>query len=211
MYKITRSAASEPQILIEKSKEWTEKFLEKRQQNPTHKLSWRKGATNYHDEIVKALGNLTHNHCSYCDKYPLDERGKIDLQIDHFKPISKPEFTRLAYDWTNLFLACGGCNKPKLAQYNDLILRPDADDYNPSHFFFFDTSTGEILVNETKGKEYSARAEETIKVFNLNDKSIIKMRLRAIRNFRREMSNPIEEFDINDYDYRNFIEELLYF
>lgn len=204
MYKITRHPTSEPQILQEKGKEWTEKFVETRKTNKKHKHSWKIKNINYHDVIVDALSILTNEHCSYCDKYPLDARAKTDLQIDHFKPVSKHE--ELAFEWTNLYLSCAGCNKSKLAQYSDLILRPDAEDYHPNSYFFFDTSTGKIEVNERQGKVYTERAEKTIEVFKLNDKSIVKMRLIAIRNFKKE-----EEFDINDYEYRNFIEELLYF
>lgn len=211
MYKIShiKRTESEPQILKDKGKKWTDDFTAKREANSKHKNSWIKDKINYHDEFVSALEKLTDFHCSYCDKYPLDGRAKSDNQIDHFQPISKPSFYHLVYEWNNLYLSCAGCNKSKLAQYSDLILRPDVEDYIASEYFFFDTGTGEILVNEINGTEKSERAKETIKVFKLNHPSIIKFRLRAIRNYLRDKKNTETILNINDYDYRNFLEELL--
>ncbi len=211
MYKIShiKRTESEPQILKDKGKGWTDNFIFKRKENPQYKHSWVKDKVNYHDELILALSLMTAEHCSYCDKYPLDGRAKSDNQIDHFQPISNPSFYHLVYEWNNLYLSCAGCNKSKLAQYSDLILRPDVEDYIASEYFFFDTSTGEILVNETNGIEKSERAKETIKVFKLNHPSIINFRLRAIRNYLRDKKNTETTLNINDYDYRNFLEELL--
>jgi uncharacterized protein (TIGR02646 family) len=211
MYKLdaTKRIQLKPQILSSKGAEWTDDFLEKRKINSKYKHSWIKNGINYHDEFVSALENLTDFHCSYCDKYPLDGRAKIDYQIDHFQPISENVFYHLVYEWNNLYLSCGGCNKSKLAQYSDLILRPDASDYIASEYFFFDTGTGEILVNEINGIEKSDRAKKTIEVFKLNHPSIIKFRLRAIKNYSRDKKIAEINLNVNDYDYRNFIEQLL--
>jgi uncharacterized protein (TIGR02646 family) len=211
MYKIEslKRIQSEPQILKEKGQEWTKYFVDKRTQNAKHQHTWHKDGVNYHDELSQALGQITEYHCSYCDEYPLDERAKIDNQIDHFKPISIAEFYHLAYEWTNLYLSCGGCNKSKLAQFSDLILRPDAEDYVATDYFFFDITTGIIEINETKGEEYMVRALITRDIFNLNHPSIVIKRKRAIRNFLRDKSISGNFLNINDYDYRNFLEELL--
>ncbi len=211
MYKIDAAKRNDlkPQILSNDGNKWTEDFLEKRRINPKYKHSWIKDSINHHNEFVSALEKLTEFHCSYCDKYPLDGRAKIDCQIDHFQPISESMFYHLVYEWNNLYLSCGGCNKSKLAQYSDLILRPDAEDYVPSEYFFFDTSTGEILVNEVNGTIKSDRAKKTIEVFKLNHPSIIKFRLRAIKNYSRDKKTAETQLNIHDYDYRNFIEQLL--
>ncbi|MDZ7898588.1 MAG: HNH endonuclease [Arcicella sp.] len=205
MYKIYRTPESKPKILEDNAKAWTEDYLLKRGQNPNYKHHWHSS----HNEIFEALSILTAEHCSYCDKYPLDERAKSDVQIDHFKPISKLEFRILAYEWMNLYLACGGCNKSKLAQYSDLIIRPDDEDYDPLDYFFFDIETAEILVNKASGNYYIQKAEKTIEVFKLNHKSIIKFRKRAIENFLKAQKIGFDNFNIDDYDYRNFIAELL--
>ena len=211
MYKLdpTKRILLKPNVLSTKAKEWTEEFLKKRDINSKFKYTWVKDKINYHDEFVSALEKLTDFHCSYCDKYPLDGRAKIDYQIDHFQPISESLFYHLVYEWNNLYLSCGGCNKSKLAQYSDLILRPDAEDYVSSEYFFFDTSTGEILVNEIIGTTKSNRAKKTIEVFKLNHPSIIKFRLRAIKNYSRDKKIAETQLNIHDYDYRNFIEQLL--
>jgi uncharacterized protein (TIGR02646 family) len=205
MYKIYRTTESKPKILEDNAQKWTEEYLFNKNLNPKYKHYWH----NCHDELFMALSILTAEHCSYCDKYPLDERSKADVQIDHFKPISYVEFRDLAFEWTNLYLACGGCNKSKSAQYSDLLIRPDDEFYNPTDYFFFDTETAEILVNKANGNTYVQRAEKTIEVFKLNHKSIIKFRKRAIENFLKTQKLGFSNFDINDYDYRNFIEQLL--
>jgi uncharacterized protein (TIGR02646 family) len=212
MYKINflKRIQSEPLILKEKGQEWTKDFVAKRIKNAKHKHTWLKNGVNYHDELSLALGKITDYHCSYCDEYPLDERAKIDNQIDHFKPISKAQFLHLAYEWTNLYLSCGGCNKSKLAKYSDLILRPDAEDYVATDYFFFDTISGIIEINETKGKKYTQRAEMTRDIFDLNHPSIVKKRKNAIKNYLRDKSISDNPLNINDYDYRNFLEEFLY-
>lgn len=205
MYKIYRTTESKPKILKDNAKKWTEDYLLKKSQNSNYKHHWHSS----HDEIYAALSILTAEHCSYCDKYPLDERAKSDVQIDHFKPVSNLEFRFLAFEWTNLYLACGGCNKSKLAQYSDLIIKPDDENYDPTDYFFFDIETAEILVNKANENIYIQRAEKTIEVFKLNHKSIIKFRKRAIENFLKAQKLGFDNFNINDYDYRNFIAELL--
>ena len=96
-----------------------------------------------------------------------------------------------------------------MAKYNDLILRPDAQDYVPTDYFLFDTTTGEILINERKGNEYAERAKMTRDIFDLNNPSIIEKRLKAVSNFNRDRKLGEVSLDIDNYDYRNFIEELL--
>jgi uncharacterized protein (TIGR02646 family) len=206
MYKIEiqKRNQSKPEILGLKAQEWTDSFLEKRKQNPKHKHSWIQNRINYHPEFYNALGEITAFHCSYCDEFPIDQRVK---QIDHFKPVSS--FLHLVYEWSNLYMSCVGCNTSKLAQYNDLLLRPDAEDYVANDYFLFDTMTGIIEINETKGKEYVERAMETIKIFDLNNPSIVEKRLKAVNNYLRDKRLGESLLDIDSYDYRNFIAELL--
>ena len=206
MYKIEiiKRIQSKPEILRLKGQEWTDNFLDKRKQNPKHKHSWTQDKINYHAQFYQALGEITAYHCSYCDEFPIDQRVK---QIDHFKPVSG--FLDLVYEWSNLYLSCVGCNTSKMAKYNDLILRPDAQDYVPTDYFLFDTTTGEILINERKGNEYAERAKMTRDIFDLNNPSIIEKRLKAVSNFNRDRKLGEVSLDIDNYDYRNFIEELL--
>lgn len=206
MYKIEifKRVQSKPEILGLKYQEWTDSFIEKKKQNPKHKHSWVQDKVNYHPQFYNALGKLTAYHCSYCDEFPIDQRVK---QIDHFKPVS--DFNHLVYEWSNLYLSCVGCNFAKKAKYNDLLLRPDAENYVPSDYFLFDTTTGEILINERKGHDYIERAKITRDIFDLNNPSIVEKRLKAVNNFIRDKKLGENSFDIDNYDYRNFIEELL--
>ena len=85
-------------------------------------------------EIIAAM---SHRKCVYCE-------GPINApraaHVEHFQP--KSLFPSLAYDWTNYFLGCPGCNGakgdkwPKRGGY----VRPDRGD--PSrHFMFVEDGT----------------------------------------------------------------------
>ena len=117
---------------------------------------------------------------------------EIDIEddsshIDHFKKQSM--FPTLKFAWTNLFTSTNSeyfgakykDNKYKIQQadYQDLI-NPSVD--SPSDFFDF-AFTGEILVKEkNKNSIEYKRAELTIKVFNLNERSLVQQRAKVIKD-----------------------------
>lgn len=61
-----------------------------------------------HKEIKKALVDMFHGECAYCESKILH----IDYgHIEHHRPKSGPRArTDLVFDWNNLLLACGACN-----------------------------------------------------------------------------------------------------
>ena len=70
--------------------------------------------------LMPILFKMTSNHCSYCDWYPMDTG--TDPTIDHFKP--KAEYSRLAYEWGNLYLCCRACQNKDDLNFSNLLLRP---------------------------------------------------------------------------------------
>ncbi|SPF52240.1 conserved hypothetical protein [Candidatus Sulfopaludibacter sp. SbA4] len=80
-------------------------------------------------EIIAAM---SHRKCVYCE-------GAINApraaHVEHFKP--KSLFPALAYEWTNYFLGCPGCNGAKSDKWPERggYIRPDQGD--PSRHFLF--------------------------------------------------------------------------
>lgn len=80
-------------------------------------------------EIIAAM---SHRKCVYCE-------GAINApraaHVEHFKP--KSLFPALAYEWTNYFLGCPGCNGAKSDKWPERggYVRPDQGD--PSRHFLF--------------------------------------------------------------------------
>lgn len=96
--------------------------------------------------------------CVYCE-------GAINApraaHVEHFKP--KALFPTLAYEWTNYFLGCPGCNG---AKKNDKwpdrggYIRPDQGD--PGRHFFF-SEDGSV-----KAVKARSAAERMVEDFDLN-------------------------------------------
>jgi len=80
-------------------------------------------------EIIAAM---SYRKCVYCE-------GAINApraaHVEHFKP--KSLFPALAYEWTNYFLGCPGCNGAKSDKWPERggYIRPDRGD--PSRHFLF--------------------------------------------------------------------------
>lgn len=70
-------------------------------------------------EVVRALRELFRDKCAYCEREVTSEDGGVA----HFRPLgnatdmtgddSREHYGWLAYDWTNLLLACSTCDKAK--------------------------------------------------------------------------------------------------
>jgi len=80
--------------------------------------------------VKDLLLHVQHKKCCYCER----QRGKIELDVEHFRPKGavrqargskkiSPGYYWLAYEWSNLYLACKPCNTSHKG-----ILFPLADD-----------------------------------------------------------------------------------
>jgi len=70
-------------------------------------------------EVTHALRSTQHGKCCYCEK-PIERRRESD--VEHFRPkaevrqghehdVDRPGYFWLAYDWSNLYIACRPCNQ----------------------------------------------------------------------------------------------------
>jgi len=136
---------------------------------------------------------LFHNKCAYCESPLVADLGTIE----HFRPNSgatgfgrefwPDHYWWLAYDWSNILIACNICNVskgnkfpivgkrapilargPVLKREQPLLLDPcDAPDTPEQHLVFL--PSGEV-------RPKSERGEVTIGILNLNRKSLVEAR-----------------------------------
>src|SRR3954454_1457494 len=67
-----------------------------------------------HEEVRKALEELFHRKCAYCEI----STARVDWEVEHYRPKGRvaerqghPGYYWLAYDWDNLFPSCTFCNQ----------------------------------------------------------------------------------------------------
>ena len=183
--KITRPHA--PLVLAENWEKWGETY-----ENSDSDFSWHIDKINVREEILELLREITVDHCSYCDGFPME--SMLGDTIDHFKP--KSIYPKEAYKWENLFLCCNICQK-RINQYQDILLKPDEIEYEFGIYFFYNTDTGELEPNKMTNSFNQARAKYTIKIFKLNEYNRPKSRKMFFRKFAKD-ANPI----LNEYPYR---------
>ena len=75
----------------------------------------------YDGEDVKAqLLEDLHEKCYICER-----KLGTDYEIEHFKSINN--YPGLRQEWTNLFMACGYCNKKKSSSFDDNLYPLDTN------------------------------------------------------------------------------------
>lgn len=150
---------------------------------------FRHGANNWGDvagaqkkEIWQFLESMQGPRCAYCEA----SIGEGDRHIEHF--IQKGRDPSQTFAWSNLFGSCNrgdSCGKHKdtiRRPYVDSdLIKPDTDD--PEQWLAFD-GHGSVRARHGLTTANSRRAEETIRIFNLNGV------LKAIR--RREVAGYVQ-------------------
>lgn len=128
------------------------------------------------EEIRNALKSMQGERCAYCEC----QLSSGNQHIEHFRQRScYPQGT---FAWDNLFWSCcqnDSCGKhkdslPRTYDHRDLI-KADVD--NPERFFHF-MSDGTISIRSGLSSADRRRAEETLRIFNLDPHH---GRLRAMR------------------------------
>lgn len=142
--------------------------------------------------------------CAYCERKLHDandeDEDKWDGHIEHFRRKDLYFHPELTFIWENLFYSCttgATCGRykdgyiTKKEQYH-LLINPCED--NPEDFFVFDNS-GRVLPCSGITDQDKARAEFTIKTFQLNEP---KLRLK-----RKEMQKKydwLKKYSLQDID-----------
>ncbi|QYJ79856.1 retron Ec78 anti-phage system effector HNH endonuclease PtuB [Shewanella acanthi] len=162
------------------------------------------------EEIWEALDKMQGGFCVYC------ECKLVRKHIEHFK--TRDEFPQDTFKWDNLFGSCGDSTKPggwnrcgiykdsRAGNYNiNEIIKPDVDD--PNEYFLFLTS-GKIEPKNEISEINLKKAQETIRVLNLNDDTtLFNRRKNAILAIQDEIEELYELQDELADDFNTFLND----
>lgn len=179
MEKIIRSSIACPPEIENNWQRWGEEW-----KHSSDKWNWEKRLPNGQKYNVKKklkekLLALTGNRCAFCDFYPLfEEASETDIDTsEHFLPKDQLLFPEYAYCWMNLFPCCKKCNNEKGNQFSELLLLPDADDYEFDKYFTVD-GKGQV-------KFKCERGETTINTFGLNRPMLTEKRMKIASKYEK--------------------------
>jgi len=149
-----RTRGPEPDKLKQNKANWTARF-----QSDQHS-DW---ATKTAKAFLRAeLLPLTHGKCAFCE-CRLDRSDRTQIEHYHCKKVYKDR----VFEWVNLLPACGFCNGSKGDRdHQGAQIKPDDED--PENFFSVHPDTGIIEPQAGLTASELARAEETIRLFDLN-------------------------------------------
>ncbi|WP_313949914.1 MULTISPECIES: retron system putative HNH endonuclease [Nostocales] len=191
----------QPDILIRLGAKWLAK-LKTTKANPNATKKQIENATNKynHPEIKKALEEMFHGKCAYCEsKISVVDYG----EIEHFHP--KSIYESLTFEWTNLLYSCTICNSinhkgtkfPLDVNGKPLLLDPSNDKIDPFlHLdFYWDHSTK--LANI---KGHDDCGNQVTQIFDLNGiirrKELIKNRSKYIEKLLTLLIMALNTIDI---------------
>lgn len=187
-----------PWGLIENQEKWSRLFAEKLAKGASDISPWAKHEKEYTNrKLIPILKEMTKNHCSFCDAYPLSTDGE---SIEHFKP--KTKYPLLSHIWENLFYACFKCQEYKHDKFDDLLLKPDDTNYTFEDYFMLDRQGENIFIIPlpANSEEQKLRASKTIEYYGLNRYDRPHVRWKELVKWEKYKSDS--DFDINDFRYR---------
>ena len=167
-------------------------------------LGWTK------KKIRSRLRKMQGPRCAYCE-------GAVycDAHIEHFRRKNPHHFPELTFAWSNLFWSCESnehCghykDRPSAPPYNPAdLIKPDEED--PDVYFYFHSS-GEVRPRSGLDPRQLHRANETIRVFNLNCGPLKAARRQALKQYERRDPDILEALMAFDEETRQafIIEEI---
>jgi uncharacterized protein (TIGR02646 family) len=176
-----------------------------------HQNKWERVTSEHKSEIWVALEQMQGNRCAYCESKIKTTLLDSNSHIEHFRQRSR--YIQGTYNWNNLFGSCNrnescGRYKDKLPLYNHLdLIKMDIED--PENFFTF-LSDGNIIPIKGLDPSDKHRAEETIRIFNLNG-PLRQIRAKEIQGYLQTAEYFLElanEFDRSEWE-PELVKELL--
>ncbi len=162
--------------------------------------NWSNVLPEHKSEIWLKLDEMQKHRCAYCEAAIQTERENSNSHIEHFRQRKPSCFPQGTFLWSNLFGSCNrqdscGKHKDHLPPYNhqDLI-KMDVED--PEHFLEF-LVDGNVVPAKGLNQNEKHRAEETIRIFNLNG-ALRQIRETAVKGYMQtaeEFATYAEEFD----------------
>lgn len=148
--------------------------------------------------LRKALAEMQNHRCAYCE-------AKLKFwHIEHF--YTRHQYPQKTFDWDNLFGSC--TSEEHCGDYKDKKGKPyqPADlihpcQHSPDEFLFF-AQDGTVRPRHGLSAAHRKRAEETIRVFNLDAPDLRKRRAQVIRDFEPIIQDIINFLSSLDDDER---------
>jgi len=164
--------------------------------------NWSRVTPAHKNEIWLKIDEMQNKRCAYCEAAIQTEPGNRNAHIEHFRQRSR--YPQGTFQWSNIFGSCNrqdscGKHKDNLPPYNhqDLI---KMDSENPEDFLQF-LPDGNVVPATGLNPTDKHRAEETIRIFNLNG-SLRRIRETAIKGYlqtAKELAEYAAEFDEDDW------------
>jgi uncharacterized protein (TIGR02646 family) len=164
-----------PPELVANAKQWTARF--KRIADGSKSGDW--ATRRAKKALAGVLLTLAHGKCVYCETaLGVD----VDPEIEHY--LAKTRFPDLAFEWTNLLPSCRLCNRPKGDEdHHNLLLKPDIED--PEPFFWIHPDTGRLEPHPTLDVAQTRRANETIRLCDLQRAALCSQRTDMLERVGR--------------------------
>ncbi|MGM0522285.1 MAG: retron Ec78 anti-phage system effector HNH endonuclease PtuB [Pseudomonadota bacterium] len=158
---------------------------------------WRRVSAAEKQDIWVKLEAMQGLRCAYCEEQLYPKRR----HIEHFR--QRSDYPQETFQWDNLFGSCDkadSCGRHKDRQsysYGD-ILKPDID--NPDDYLRF-LSDGRIVPRKNLPADRLHRAEETLRVFNLDHEhgALRQKRYSALQGYL-SVASELQEFADLDED-----------
>ena len=204
-------------IRIKKNKQPPSKlFMEGRQKRTAYCISYTRSSQDYqsgeknfsfnrniyaHKDVKEALIQSQYGKCCFCEQIIYGDgdvehfRPKQAYRQEKGKPLQRPGYYWLAYEWDNLYLACTACNQrhkenlfplinpeDRATSHHDnikiekpIFINPGKE--NPEKFIKFN---GEIAA----GIDKEERGKNTIIALGLNRRSLKEKRLDELQEIK---------------------------
>lgn len=160
--------------------------------------------------IRKELRVMQSGYCAYCGRKLSDDDQQT--RIDHFEPRSTGGGGHRVYDWTNFYLSCDTaktCDSHK-HDSTDAIINPDCED--PDHFICYKAS-GSVNACKNLNEIEAEKANNTIRVLNLNYAALSAARIVSFNRWKKAMSGKIEimrkNLMVKTVEYHSFCEYMV--
>lgn len=163
---------------------------------------WRSVTSAHKSEIWLKIDEMQQLRCAYCEAEIKTSKEDSNSHIEHFRQRSRhPADT---FRWNNMFGSCNredSCGKHKDRQpvYPHLdLIKMDVED--PDRYLFF-LPDGNVAAKKGLNPREKTRAEETIRLFNLNG-SLRQIRETMIKGYLQtaeEFAEMAAEFSPEDW------------
>jgi len=145
--------------------------------------NWSQVTPAHKNEIWLKIDAMQEKRCAYCEAAIQTEPGNRNAHIEHLRQRSR--YPQGTFQWANIF---GSCNRPdscgkykdNLPPYNhQYVIKMDNE--NPEDFLQF-LPDGSVVPATGLNPNDKHRAEETIRIFNLNG-SLRRIRETAVKGY----------------------------